>query len=148
MVDNAFVWGENDKNMIQSDLLSKNCNVHVVGGIDFTMERDVPKLKSEQNKSFNILFAATRDDLDAIDQLIGAAKNVGGIQVAIKPHPNYQGNMYDKYSSLDSVRVIKQKLPIEKMMSDFDLLVTTFSGSHLHAAICDMPILLLALIPL
>ena len=46
------------------------------------------------------------------------------------------------------MRVIKQKLPIEKMMSDFDLLVTTFSGSHLHAAICDMPILLLALNPI
>ena len=78
MVDNAFVWGENDKNMIQSDLLSKIA-MHVVGGIDFTMERDVPS-QEEQNKSFNILFAATRDDLDAIDQLIGAAKNVGVIK--------------------------------------------------------------------
>jgi len=148
LIDNAFVWGENDKTMIQSDSLSKNCNVHVVGGIDFTIERNVSKQKSEQNKSFNILFAATRDDLDAIDQLIGAAKKVGGIQVAIKPHPNYKGTVYDKYSSLDSVRVIKQKLPIEKMMSDIDLLVTTFSGSHLYAAIYDIPILLLALNPI
>ena len=147
LIDNAFVWGENDKKMIQSDLLSKNCNVHVVGGIDFTKEREVSKLKSEQNKFFNILFAGTRDDLDAIDQLIGAAKKVGGVHVSIKPHPTFKGTAYDKYSSLDCVEVIKQKIPIEKMMPDFDLLVTTFSGSHLYAAICDIPILLLALDP-
>ena len=147
LIDNAFVWGENDKTMIQSDFLSKNCNVHVVGGIDFTIEGHVSKPKHYNNKFFNILFAATRDDLDAIDQLIVAAKKVGGIQVAIKPHPNFKGSDYDKYSSLDIAKVIKEKIPIEQMMSNIDLLVTTSSGSHLYAASYDVPILLLAFNP-
>ena len=147
LIDNAFVWGENDRIMIQSDLLSRNCNVRVVGGIDFTKERHVAKLKNDKNKFFNILFAATRDDLDAIDQLIIAAKKVGGVQVTIKPHPNYKGTAYAKYSSLDIVTVTEQKLPIEQMMTNVDLLVTTFSGSHLYAASYDIPILLLALNP-
>jgi CDP-glycerol glycerophosphotransferase (TagB/SpsB family) len=132
--------------MIKSDILSSNSNVHVVGAMNFTRQH-VTKVNMDRSKDLHIMYAATRDDLRVVDQLIRAAKKFGGIYITIKSHPNTDGSIYNKYSSLDFVTVIKKKIPIQEMMSKVDLFVTTYSSSHIYAAICGIPIMLLAFDP-
>ena len=145
IVDNAFVWGEANKSMIDSDNLSKGCKVHVVGSINFTKENHDFSIDSNSNSNkFKILFAATRVDFKEIRSLIKVITGIDNVELVIKLHPNYHGSEYDQFSDINFVRVESEKIPIEKMMSGIDLFVTTMSGSHMHAAICKIPIMLIA----
>ncbi len=146
LFDNVFVWGEIHKKMIQSDILSSKSNVHVVGTMNFTRQH-ATKVSMDINKNLHLMYAATRNDLRVVDQLIRAAKKIGGISITIKSHPNKDGTIYDKYSSLAFVTVIKKKIPIQEMMSKVDIFATTYSSSHIYAAMCGIPILLLAFDP-
>ena len=144
LINDAFVWGKNHKNMIESDKLSRNCNVHVVGSVDFTKEET---FYSERRKDgrFRILYAATsKGELNEINCIVNAAQKLPNTEIIVKTHPNVQGNIYNKFSKSSKVKVVTEKRQIETMMSNIDLFISTYSGSHIYAAIQGVPILLLA----
>ncbi len=144
LINDAFVWGKNHKNMIESDKLSRNCNVHIVGSVNFTKEKTFFNQKKE-DKKFRILYAATsKGELNEIKSIVYAAQKLSNTEIIIKTHPNVEENIYDRFSKFSHVRVVTEKRQIETMMSNIDLFISTYSGSHIYAAIQGVPILLLA----
>tara|TARA_Y100000768_G_scaffold521_1_gene395 strand:+ start:29931 stop:31547 length:1617 start_codon:yes stop_codon:yes gene_type:complete len=144
LINDAFVWGKNHKKMIEADKLSRNCNVHIVGSVNFTKEKTFINEKKGDRK-FRILYAATsKGELNEIKSIVRAAQKLSNTEVIIKIHPNVQENIYDRFSKFSHVKVVTEKRPIETMMSNIDLFISTYSGSHIYAAIQGVPILLLA----
>lgn len=141
VIDNAFVWGKAHQEIINSDKISENCKVHVVGSLNLIKKSHKPLKK---NNKFKVLYAATRDDEKEIRALVNAIKDIKNVELVIKVHPNKNILEYKNFEKINFVNIEPRKIPIENMMENVDLFVTTYSGSHLYAAVCNIPIILIA----
>lgn len=141
-MDGIFAWGEMQKSAIESDLLSRNNKIYITGSFLFETKNRATQRKSNKTR---ILYAAAKNDLEEIELLVkGLRPFKNSTEIIIKAHPGVDEAPYRKFCVNSNVRLIPVTEILEHYLQDADIMVTSYSGTHLLAMRYGIPVLFIA----
>ena len=134
-IDHIFGWGKKHNELIKSDKLSKQVYFEEIGSPMFNMP---PKNKDFVHKAPKVIYASTRNDKSIVFALTKAKKLINEISITLKVHP---GEPTPDYINDDFFTIESGDFPIEDILENYDIFITSYSGSHIAAMCLGLPVL-------
>lgn len=136
-IDFIFGWGRRHENLIKRDKFSSKGKFIKAGSPLFPKSTKSKTLNS-RNIIKKIIYASTRNDERVVKSLIEFKKSHKKISITIKIRP---GESIPHYIKKSGVIIEPGSFPIEDILKDYDLFITTYSGSHISAISRGLPVI-------
>tara|TARA_Y100000994_G_C15696271_1_gene443469 strand:+ start:340 stop:1929 length:1590 start_codon:yes stop_codon:yes gene_type:complete len=134
-VDHIFGWGKKHQELMKSDKFSKKAFFEKVGSPMFNMP---PKEARFRHKIPKIIYASTRNDKSIVLALEKAKKSINDVSITLKIHP---GEPIPQYANNKLFSIEPGDFPIEDILENYDIFITSYSGSHIAAMCLGLPVL-------
>jgi len=144
-ITGVFVWGGQQKSIIENDVFSSVEKIYVLGSPLFEdVGQDMIVNSGPSIIHKRILYAAGMPDLRECSVLVDFVNKYNiahindGIELIIKVHPDEKSTSYIQFLN-SKITLVEGKEVLEDYFPKVDLLVTTVSESSLQAALYHIP---------
>ena len=97
-----------------------------------------PKEARFRHKIPKIIYASTRNDKSIVLALEKAKKTINDVSITLKIHP---GEPIPQYANNKLFSIEPGDFPIEDILENYDIFITSYSGSHIAAMCLGLPVL-------
>lgn len=132
---NVFGWGKKHLELMKADSFFTNSKFHPVGSPLFNSPPAKRKIEGQEVK---IIYASTRNDKRVIFALDTYKKRNESNSVTIKIHP---GEEPPSYINKKIFKIELGSFPIESILENYHIFITTYSGSHISAISYGLPVI-------
>ena len=134
----VFLWGNDQRHLIEKDIHSNIDNLHVVGSPLFDSS---PKKNQNLNRKYTIVYAAGNSDKEEVKLLIELLDEVpSDTSLIIKVHPSVEEDSYNEFKNIKNVEVVNTGIT-EDILDEIipDILITISSNSGFQSLVRKIP---------